>query len=245
MNSGPACWIVNKDDRQKLIEANLNLVSQVVSRLSYMRSAEIEEEDLIAYGVIGLIEAIDKYRLVKGTNFKAFAIPRIKGAILDQMRCLDKVGRTSRKKIKLLSACVQELEQELGNAPTDKQIAERMNISLKELQKIQSEATVMTLSLDVSMGDDSDESWMEQLADSKIGPAEQCEFDNFKADLTKAIEALPERERLVIGLYHYRKLTMKEIAGFLKVSESRACQIHNRGISLLRSKLESYRKCYL
>ena len=112
-----------------------------------------------------------------------------------------------------------------------------MQISLKDLQQIQFEATSITLSLDASISDDSDDSWVEQISDKKLNPAENYEQKNFYENLAKCIETLPEREKLVIGLYHYRKLTMREIANILKVSESRICQIHNRGISLLRSKL--------
>jgi RNA polymerase sigma factor FliA len=231
------CLNKNSVDRQKLIQDNLHLVNQVVNRLSYLKSSEIEEEDLISYGIIGLIESVDKYEASKGCSFKAFAFPRIKGAIYDQLRFLDKLSRTSRKRIKQLHACTQELEQELKASPSDKQIAERMKISLKELQRIQYEASAITLSLDASVSNDSEDAWIEQISDKALNPEESCEQKSYYEILTKCVEALPEREKMVIGLYHYRKMTMKEIATILKVSESRACQIHNRGISLLRSKL--------
>jgi RNA polymerase sigma factor for flagellar operon FliA len=226
-----------KTERHKFIESHLKLVSQVVKRLGYFQSSEVDEEDLIGYGVIGLIEAIDKYEPSKGHNFQAFALPRIRGAIFDQMRSIDPLGRNSRKKVKTLVASINQLEQELQAIPSDQQIAAHMKITLKELREIQREASINTLSLDATVSDDSDESWVEQLSDHRSGPEEHCEAALLRANLEKAIDSLPEREKLVIGLYHYRKMTIKEVANVLKVSESRACQIHNRAVSFLRSKL--------
>lgn len=235
MKFNRAC--THSDARQQLIEEHISLVKQIVNRLGYLKTGEIEEEDLVSYGIIGLIEAADKFEADKGYSFKTFATHRIRGAIYDQFRSIDKASRTSRKKIKHFQACVQQLEQELKASPSNKQIADKMKISLKELQQIQYEATFITLSLDSLVSEDSDESWIEQISDNKLSPDESCEEKNFYENLVKCIETLPEREKTVIGLYHYRKLTMKEIAQVLKVSESRACQIHNRGIALLRVKL--------
>ncbi|MFN5539488.1 MAG: sigma-70 family RNA polymerase sigma factor [Candidatus Melainabacteria bacterium] len=227
------------DERQKRIKDNLKLVNQVVNRLTYLISTDNEREDLISYGVIGLIQAVDKYDAAKGTKFEPFALLRIRGAIIDHIRSLDRLSRGSRQKVKALSATIQQLEQEIGGAPDDGQIANRLNISLSDLREIQKDAATMTLSLDSCLSEDSEETWVDQLSEERASPEEKCEPPLFIAKLEKAIEDLPERERLIIGLYHYRKLTMKEIASMLKISESRACQIHNRSISLLRSKLEN------
>jgi RNA polymerase sigma factor FliA len=244
MNSslGSASLVQTSQQRHKQIEAHLTLVSKIVSRINFVQNGEIETEDLVGYGIIGLIESIDKYEPQKGKSFEAFATPRIRGAVYDQMRALDKLGRGSRKKVKLLSAAVQELEQELHAAPTNQQIADKMNISVKELLGIQREANIMTFSLDATVNEDSEESWVDQVSDHRPSPEQRCEENMLRENLIKAIESLPERERTVIGLYHYRKLTMKEIAANIGVSESRACQVHNRGISLLRSKLDTIYK---
>lgn len=242
MNSSLGSFPPVQDSRHKQIEAYLGLVNKVVNRINFVQNGEIDTEDLVGYGIIGLIESIDKYEQGKGKSFEAFAIPRIKGAIYDQMRALDKLGRSSRKKVKLLNATIQELEQELSCIPTDKQIAEKMQVSVTELLNIQREASIMTFSLDAALSDESEESWLEQVSDGKATPEQYCEAKLLHENLIKAIDSLPERERTVIGLYHYRKLIMKEIAKLMGVSESRACQIHNRGISLLRSKLDQIYK---
>ncbi|MDX1920056.1 MAG: FliA/WhiG family RNA polymerase sigma factor [Candidatus Caenarcaniphilales bacterium] len=226
--------------RQRLIKGNLNLVYQIVKKMGYMKSSDIDEDDLVGYGIIGLVEAAQKYEESKGRSFQAFAGLRIRGAILDQLRSSDSLTRSSRKKVKTLSSSIQELERELGSVPTNAQIAERMNVSLEELCEIQKEASVITLSLNTTLSDESEETWLDQVSDSKPTPYENCENNNLKENLIKAIGELPERERLVVGLYHYRNFTMRQIASILKVSESRACQIHNRGISLLKSKLEKF-----
>ncbi|MDJ0625124.1 MAG: FliA/WhiG family RNA polymerase sigma factor [Candidatus Caenarcaniphilales bacterium] len=226
--------------RQKDIENNIKLVQQIVNKFVYMKGRHLDEEDLVSYGTIGLIEAIDKYKASKGKNFAAFAAPRIKGAILDHLRVTDCLSRTSRKKVKALTNSINQLEAELGYTPSNLQIAEKMDISFEELNKIQREAAVSTFSLDINLTDDSEETWINQIADSRATPEQNCEKNNFKENLIKAIDSLPERERMVIGLYHYRNFTMKEIASTLNVSESRTCQIHNRAISILRSKLENY-----
>jgi len=224
--------------KTRLVQEHLMLVKQVVNKFSYLQVPGLEEDDLISCGIIGLLEAANKFEENKGTNFPAFALPRIRGAIFDQLRLSDCLSRGARKRVKLLSATIAELERELQQTPSDEQIAKKMNLTLDELHDVQREASINTISLDVSMSEDSDESWLSQLSDPKEGPEEACETKLFQETLEKIIDELPHRERLVIGLYHYRKLIMKEIAGMLKVSESRACQIHHRGVALLRSKLE-------
>jgi RNA polymerase sigma factor for flagellar operon FliA len=226
------------NSRDKLIENNLHLVHQVVNKLLYVKTAELEFDDLIGYGIIGLINAADRYEETKGNCFAAFAMLRIKGAILDHMRVNDHLSRGNRKKVKDLFQAISQLEQELGCSPTNQQIANKLKVSLNELNKVQRDASIATLSLDVSLKEDSEETWIEQIADYRETPEESCEKANLKDNIQKALGLLPEREKLVLGLYHYKNLTMKEIAGYLKVSESRACQLHNRAISFLRVKLE-------
>lgn len=225
--------------KNQLVKDHLMLVKQVVNKFSYLQVPDLEEDDLISCGIIGLLEAANKFEAEKGKSFPAFALPRIRGAIFDQLRLSDCLSRGARKRVKQLSNCIAELEKELHMTPSDKQIANKLNISLEDLHSMQREASINTISLDASLNEETDDSWLNQLCDTKAGPEEKCEAQLLRENLEKAIEELPEREKLIIGLYHYRKLTMKEIAGILKVSESRACQIHNRGIALLKSKLET------
>jgi RNA polymerase sigma factor FliA len=227
-------------ERQELIKKNLKLVHQIANKLNYVKTPEMDYDDLLAYGIIGLIEAAEKFNPAKGFTFASFASLRIKGAILDQLRVSDRLSRGSRKKVKALSASIEELESELGGIPNDRQIAKRMNLSLDELYEIQKDASMITLSLNTALSNDNEESWLDQISDEQPTPHEDCELKNFHENLVKAIDELPERERLVIGLYHYQNYTMKQIAKTIKVSESRTCQIHNRAISILKTKLEQF-----
>jgi RNA polymerase sigma factor FliA len=226
--------------RHALVTDNLNLVKQIANKLSYVKSPDMDEDDLIAYGIVGLVEAAEKYEEVKGASFKAFAALRIRGAILDQMRAADKLSRGARKKVKTLSGCIESLEAELGKAPSDNQLAKKMNLPLKELYAIQRDASMVTLSLNVNLCDESEETLLDLISDSKPTPYDDCERNNFYENLVAAVDALPEREKLVVGLYHNRCYTMKQIAKTINTSESRACQIHNRAISLLKSKLQKF-----
>jgi RNA polymerase sigma factor for flagellar operon FliA len=226
--------------RDRLVSENLHLVNQVVNKFSHFKNSEIEEDDLIGYGIIGLLEAASKYNDEKGKAFAAFALPRIRGAILDQLRVRDVLSRTSRKKVRSMTTFINEFEMKNGQPPTDEEIASGLSVSLDELYNIQREASINTFSLNANLSEDSEESWIDQLSDEANTPEENCVNTLFKDALTKAIGELPERERLIVGLYHYKEFTMKQIADYLKVSESRACQLHNRAVSLLRCKLEVY-----
>jgi RNA polymerase sigma factor FliA len=226
--------------KEKLIQDNLKIVYQVVNKLSFLKPAGLDEEDLISCGIIGLIEAANKYEESKKNSFASFAYLRVKGSIVDQLRLTDILSRSARKRVKILTTCISELEQELGQMPTDEEIANKLEISLVTLHSIQKEASLSTLSLDLITNEESETTLLEQLSDQKSGPEENCENKMFQEALASAIDQLPAREKLIIGLYHYRHLPMRKIAEILKVSESRACQLHNRGITLLKVKLDKF-----
>lgn len=226
--------------KERLIQDNLKIVYQVVNKLSFLKPAGLDEEDLISCGIIGLIEAASKYEEKKGHNFASFAYLRVKGSIVDQLRLSDVLSRSARKRVKILTGCIRELEQELGQMPTDEEIANKLEISLVTLHSIQKEASLSVLSLDLNTDDESENTLLEQISDQKSGPEENCENKMFQEALEAAVDELPAREKLIIGLYHYRHFTMKRIANILQVSESRACQLHNRGITLLKVRLDKF-----
>lgn len=241
--SNAKLWKNHKDgdleNRDKLIRQYAYLVNWVVSRLPLASLKGMERDDLIGYGTLGLIEAVDRFDTKRNTSFESFAIARIRGSIYDQLRASDWLTRGSRKKVKNLYRTSGELENKLGRYPTDKELASELSISLEELRDIQQEAQIGIFSLDEPKdnSDDNHISVVENISSSAATLLEEVEENELKERLAKAIEALPERERTVIGLYHYKNLTFKEIAEIMEFSESRASQIHARAISLLKSKM--------
>lgn len=224
--------------RDGLIRKYVYLVNWVVGRLPVTNLRDMDRDDLIGYGTLGLIEAVDRFDPTRNTNFESFAITRIRGSIYDQLRASDWLSRGSRKKVKNLLKATNKLEGELNRYPSNLELAKELSLSLDELRAIQQEAQIGIYSLDEPR-DNSDEgnSVVDSISSKSILPLEELEENELKEHLTKAVEALPEREKTVIGLYHYKKLTFKEIAEIMDFSESRASQIHARAISLLKSKM--------
>ena len=224
--------------RDKLIRQYAYLVNWVVSRLPMASLKGMDREDLIGYGTIGLIEAVDRFDTTRNSNFESFAIARVRGSIYDQLRASDWLTRGSRKKVKNMYKVTSELENKLGRYPSDKELALELSVTMEELRVVQQEAQIGIFSLDEPRDGSEDSS---SLADSVSSPSvtllEEIEENELKERLTKAIDGLPERERQVVGLYHYKNLTFKEIAEVMDFSESRASQIHARAISLLKSKM--------
>ena len=229
----------NIDSRDELIRKYVYLVNWVVNRLPINSLKGMDRDDLIGYGTIGLIEAVDRFDHTRNTNFESFAIVRIRGSIYDQLRASDLLTRGSRKKVKNLFKVISELENTLGRYPTDKELANKLNISLEELRAIQQEAQIGIFSLDELKDSHSGDNTtlVDTLSSNSVTPLEKLEENELKEQLTKAVDTLPEKEKTVIGLYHYKKLTFKEIAEVMDFSESRASQVHSRAISLLKSRM--------
>lgn len=227
------------ENRDKLIRQYAYLVSWVVNRLPLASLKGMDRDDLVGYGTIGLIEAVDRFDMSRNTSFDSFAMARIRGSIYDQLRASDWLTRGSRKKVKGLHKALSELENKLSRYPTDKEIAKELSISLEELREIQQEAQIGIFSLDEPKDSSEGNNTLvvDNISSNSATLLEEIEENELKELLAKAIDALPERERTVISLYHYKNLTFKEIAEIMEFSESRASQIHARAISLLKSKM--------
>ena len=227
------------ENRDQLIRKYVCLVTHVVNRLPVTSLRGFDREDLIGYGTIGLIEAVDRFDVSRNTSFESFATARIRGSIYDQLRACDLLSRGSRKKVKNLYRATNELEHKLGRYPTDSELAKELSISQDELRSVQQEAQLTVFSLDEPKDNHSDDNAtiVESISSYSTPLLDDLEEHELKERLNKAIAALPEREKTVIGLYHYKKLTFKEIAGVMDFSESRASQVHARAISLLKSKM--------
>ena len=223
----------DKSVRNKIIEETVGLVKIVAGKMYNHLGGTVSYEDIESYGIIGLIDSIDKFDIGKGVKFNTYAPIRIRGAILDKLRALDWVPREVRKKSRLLQDVISVLSNELGREPSNVEIADRMEITPEELNKLLQETDVYNV---VSL-----EEYLEEVKgiEGMGSPSREIEELELKEELIKSIGELKEQERLVISLYYYDELTLKEIGYVLGVTESRVSQIHSKAILKLRGKLEN------
>ncbi len=227
--------------REQLILKYLHLVRYVVSRMPITLPISIATEDLISFGTMGLMEAVERFDPDRGLKFETYAVTRIRGSIIDQLRFHDWIPRGVRRRSKELVHTMQKLEEELGRAPTDDELADRLGVSKEKLSTLLSESQNLMLSLDDTYGNDTNGSSITllDLVEDKNSPDPQGEFEagELRKRLAQAIASLPEREKLLIALYYHENMTLREIGDIICVSESRACQLHAQAILRLRSRL--------
>jgi RNA polymerase sigma factor FliA len=228
--------------REKLILHYAPLVKYVASRVATGLPSSVEQADLVSYGMFGLIDALQKFEPGRGNKFETYAIPRIKGAIIDELRAMDWVPRSIRFKAREIEKAHQDLESMLKRQPSEREMAERLGVSLRELHDVVSQISfVSVLALDelVSVGTDRGEqvSLIDTLADRGIDPTSGVESQETRGLLAAAINGLSEREKIVVTLYYFEGLTLAEIGDILGVTESRVCQIHTKAVAGLRGQL--------
>jgi len=228
--------------RERLILHYAPLVKYVASRVATGLPASVEQADLVSYGMFGLIDALEKFDLERGNKFETYAIPRIKGAIIDELRAMDWVPRSVRFKAREIEKAYADLETQLKRAPTEHEIAERLGMSLRELHDVINQISfVQVLQLDeiLTVGGDRGEqvSLMDTLADRSVDPTTGLEGQETRGLLSAAINSLSEREKIVVTLYYFEGLTLSEIGDILGVTESRVCQIHTKAVGQLRLQL--------
>jgi RNA polymerase sigma factor for flagellar operon FliA len=228
--------------REEVVHKYLHLVKYVAGRISINLPPNVEINDLINDGILGLIDATEKYDDARGVKFETYAITRINGAILDALRALDWVPRAVRQRARELERAYQELESELGRAASEEEVAERMGVTRKELdvlmQKIRG-TSVLSLEEFLPNEKGYEIPLLGTLKDNDNDVTSAVEAREVKAALVKAVDELPPQERTVISLYYFEGLTLKEIKGVLNVSESRVSQIHAQAVIHLRGKLRS------
>jgi RNA polymerase sigma factor for flagellar operon FliA len=234
----------SQEAREQLIVHYAPLVKYVASRVATGLPANVEQADLVSYGIFGLIDALEKFDRSREIKFETYAIPRIRGAIIDELRSLDWVPRSVRFKAREVDKATTELEAKLKRGPTDAEVAAHLGVSLAELHEIVTQisfVTVTALEEVVSTGADRGESLslLDTLADmAAIDPSSGLEGNETRAMLAAAINSLSEREKIVITLYYFEGLTLAEIGEVLGVTESRVCQIHTKAVGLLRNNLK-------
>jgi RNA polymerase sigma factor for flagellar operon FliA len=229
--------------RDQLIVRYSPLVKFVAGRVSAGLPHSIEQSDLVSYGMFGLIDAIEKFDATRNIKFETYAITRIKGAIIDELRSIDWVPRSVRTKARAVERAYASLEASLGRAPSDAEVAAELQISESELQSIFGQISYIGLvGLDeVIAGGGADRSESvtlgDTLADRGDGPMAAFEVEEMKQILAGAINRLGDREKIVLSLYYYENLTLAEIGQVLGVTESRVCQIHTKAVMQLRGRL--------
>ncbi len=227
--------------REQLIIQYIPLVKYVVGRMITNLPKNVEYDDLVEYGIIGLLDAVEKYDVNKGLVFKIYAVTRIRGAIYDELRSQDWVPRSVRKMAKDVEKAYAYLENKLERVPSEEEVAEYLEVPLSKLEELYAKVDMGNLnSLDDVIYDSGEGSTTvaNVVEDKKAVNAQQSlEMDELKAALMERLDELKENERLVLTLYYYEKLTLKEIGRVLEISESRVSQIHSKAILKLRSKL--------
>jgi len=241
------CLQGSQTAREALILEYAPLVKYVAGRVIVGFPPNVEFDDLVSYGIFGLIDAVDKFEPERGIKFETYAVSRIKGAILDGLRSNDWVPRSVRQKAKVLEKTCLELENSLRRYATDQELAEAMQLSIDEFNQLLNEVSCTTLcSLD--------EYWLSRKFDDEnvrvldlvenlesTDPEKQMEITELKSALAEAIDALSERERMVITLYYYEGLTLKEIGEIMDISESRVSQIHTKAVFRLQGRLARWK----
>ena len=236
-------YSTNRNDqvRDQLILEYAQLVKLVAGRLSMYLGYNVEYDDLVGYGVFGLIDAIDKFDYGKNVKFETYASLRIRGAILDQIRKMDWIPRSLRQKQKKIDSAMAKIELEKGRVATDEEIALELGISEEELLNWQGQAKATNLiSLD-EYTDTGTETKREMVGNARFDqPEESVEKEEMKQMLVKALDQLTEKERNVVVLYYYEEMTLKEISLVLEVSESRISQLHTKALKKMRAILGDY-----
>lgn len=228
--------------RQKLVEHYVGLVKYVAGRLAVGLPHYVEFTDLYSAGLLGLIQAVDNFDPARGNKFETYAIPRIRGAILDELRAQDWFPRSLRRKARQLEEAYAHLEMRLGRAATDTEVARELELSLREFNQLVAQVSVATLvSLDVE-GHPEDGGSLPRLSETLADTAsEHPERALAERELREVIAGtlaeLSEKEQLVLTLYYYEELSLKEIGAVLEVTESRVCQIHTKALLRLRGKV--------
>lgn len=231
-----------QDDRDQLIVYYAPLVKFVASRIAAGLPQNVDQADLVSYGMFGLIDAITKFDPGLGFKFETYAISRIKGAVLDELRSIDWVPRSVRAKAKSVERAMSKLESELHRAPTDEEIAEELDLSMAQLTTLYNQISslgIVALDEMLSFGGGDNVTLGDTLADRHDGPGGVYERVEMRQMLAEAINKMSEREKIVLTLYYYENLTLAEIGEVLGVTESRVCQIHTKAVLHLRSRLSA------
>ena len=227
--------------QRKLVEQLAPLVKRIAYHFMARLPASVHVDDLIQAGLMGLLDAAKNFDDTQGAQFETYAIPRIRGSILDELRQADWLPRNVRKNLRRIEAAITSLEQRLGRAPREQELAEALGVPLDDYQHMLLESRGYQLLHYEDFQESEDSDFFDVfMADNQVGPLDVLEDQRFRRALVQAISLLPEREKIVMGLYYEQEMNLKEIGEVLGVSESRVCQLHSQAVGRLRSRLKSY-----
>ena len=235
---------ITTENREEVIIQYSPMIKYVANRIAMRLPPHIEVDDLISVGVLGLMDAISKYDSSRGAKFKTYAEFRVRGAILDELRSMDWVPRSIRQKASKVDKVVQGLQAKLRRTPEDEEVAQEMGLSLDQFHETLNETKSIPIFSLEDLGIAKESGDQQSLLDCLAGKADadpqtQVRLVELKEIIAKAIDALPEKERLMVSLYYYEELTMKEIGAVLDITESRVSQIHSKAVYRLRTKLKA------
>lgn len=229
------------DNKNTLLDQHADLVKKLAYQLKSKLPPSVELDDLIQAGMMGLLDAVNKYEDGHGAQFETYAAQRIRGSMLDELRSADWLPRSIRKNMRDVESAIASLEQTLGRAPSESEIASNLSLSLEGYYDKLSHCAGHQLLYFEDFHEEGEhgEHFLDRfIKDDSHNPMEALEDQGFKHAIVDAIEALPERERLLMGLYYEQELNLKEIGTILNVSESRVCQLHSQAVSRLRAMLK-------
>lgn len=227
-------------DLDALVQQHALLVRRIAYHLLQRLPPSVQVDDLIQAGMLGLLEASRQYDSSQGASFETYAGIRIRGAMLDEVRRVDWAPRSVHRKYRQAAEAIRTIEGEVGREAHDNEVAERLGVSLGEYHQVLQDGLACRIFSIEEMLEAGNRQW-EESASADDGPMQILEQENFRAALAQSIDALPEREKLVVALYYDEELNLKEIGEVLGVSESRVCQIHSQAMLRLRARMQDWR----
>lgn len=230
-------------DREHMIRQYVPLVRRLAHHMIAKLPPNVELDDLIQVGMIGLSEALTRYEAAQGVQFETFATQRIRGAMIDELREGDWMSRGSRKSQKDIERALRRVEQKLGRIPKESEIAEELGMTLADYQDLLGKVrgTQLVYLEDMGGSSDDDEGFLDRhLGDADADPMERLRDSRLRQALVDAIKTLPEREQYIMSMYYEKDLNLKEIAAVLGITESRVCQLHSQSVARLRAKMRAH-----
>ncbi len=229
-------------DRESVVERYGQMVRRAAAQLAARLPANVDIDDLVQAGMIGLLDAVSRYDAGQGTQFETFAMQRVRGAMLDELRGSDWMPRSVRRNQRSIESAIHALEQTLYRAPSEAEIASQMKMTLADYQQFLQDAKgAQLVYLEEASGDDGEEGFLQKSLPSTAAlPLERLGDQRFRSALIEGIERLPEREKLVMSLYYEEGLNLKEVGAVLGVTESRISQLHSQAVARLRSQLKNW-----
>lgn len=232
--------VSGKSDKNDLLEKHVPLVKKLAHQMKAKLPPSVEVDDLIQAGMIGLLDAIGRYEETHGAQFETYAVQRIRGSMLDELRGSDWMPRSIRQNMRKIETAINKVQQRLGRPPKEAEIAKELKLSLEEYQSMLDEGSGHQLVYyeDFHDREDSDHFLDRYCVDVSSDPLQALTNVGFRQAVIEAIEALPEREKILMGLYYEQEMNLKEIGAVMGVSESRVCQLHGQAIARMRARLK-------